>query len=385
LAEVKKNISLMRPLLPDYRYIEPYLKQIDKNRWYSNFGPLVREFETRLSNFFETEPDTVVTVSNGTAGITNTLRAMNLPKGNYCVVPSWTFIATPAAALASGLIPYFVDVDENSWALDPEKVMEDIKKIDGKVSAIIVVAPFGAPIDVKAWDKFTDDTGIKVIIDGAAAFDSVYSVPSARPSKTPIVISMHATKVFGIGEGGIVISTDKALIKRVQEMSNFGFSASRIVSIPGTNAKMSEYNAAVGLATLDLWPQTREVWICLKGYYANAFAGLVHRTNTSLWLSEDWVGSTFNIRLPTENADEVIAKLVESGIESRQWWIKGCHLHPAYEKYPKFSLPVTSAFGRSVIGLPFNKDINKEDVIYIVEKLREIIPSLQGEMAENQS
>lgn len=362
----------MRPLLLGHESAIHYLAQIDKNRWYSNFGPLVQMLEKRLGELFGSGPDTVVTTSNGTAGLVNILRAMNLPRGSLCLLPSWTFIATPASVIAAGLTPYFVDVDEKSWALSPEAVERHVMDLQGKVSAVMVVAPFGSPIDTAAWDGFTEKTGIPVIIDAAAGFDAFSSIATSRPGSNPVMVSMHATKTFGVGEGGAVISTNRKLIQRVREMSNFGFSDAREIVIPGTNGKMSEYTAAFALAALDLWPQTREYWLCRKWYYAEAFDKISEPVGHHPWIRQEWASSTFSVRLARPNAAAVIAGLVEAGIESRQWWGKGCHVQPAYRICPHAPLPVTEALGQSVVALPFTLDINREDVDYIMQVLHRI-------------
>jgi dTDP-4-amino-4,6-dideoxygalactose transaminase len=369
---IKPKISLMRPLLLGHESAIHYLAQIDKNRWYSNFGPLVQKLEERLCGLFGTGEGSVVTLSNGTAGLVNILRAMNLPRGSLCLLPSWTFIATPASVIAAGLTPYFMDVDETTWALDPEAVKQLVKELEGKVSAVMVVAPFGSPLDTAAWDTFTDETGIPVIIDAAAGFDAFSSIDISRPRRNPVMVSMHATKTFGVGEGGAVISTNTELIKRVQQMSNFGFSDAREIAIPGTNGKMSEYTAAFALAALDLWPQTREYWHCRKWFYAEAFKRLGEDIASHPWINDEWASSTFSVRLTKGNAMQVIAKLVEAGIESRQWWGKGCHVQPAYRIYPHAPLPVTEALGRSVLALPFSLDINEEAVHAIMQTLANI-------------
>lgn len=360
----------MRPLLPLAEHVMPYLKQIDQNRWYTNFGPLVENFEKRLADFYGVSPPHIKSMANGTEALINILKAMELPKGSFCLMPSWTFIATPASALSAGLVPYFLDVSEDTWQLEPEAVKAQLPLIKGKVSSLMVVAPFGVPVDRGKWDCFTEETGIKVVIDGAAAFDSISNISEAGVGKTPIMISMHATKVFGIGEGGIVLSTDEVLIQRLRELSNFGFNISRVIRIPGTNSKMCEYNAAVGMAALDLWSTKREVWLRLKHHYIEAF----RRTHIhSPWLEEEWVSSTCNVQLPKENALEVVAKLAEYGIEARQWWGNGCHAQPAYAHYSKNALPVTEKLGRSVIALPFTLDMRKEDVAFVAETLKSIV------------
>ncbi len=368
-----RNIPIMRPLLPEAQYILPYLETIDKNRWYSNFGPLAVEFERRLEKFFDMGQGTVLTVANGTSGLSATLRALDLPKGSFCLVPSWTFMASPAAAIASGLVPYFIDIDKDSWAIEPESVKEWIKKVPGMVSAVMVVSPFGAPLDTAKWDEFSSETGIKVLIDAAAGFDSFSTVPKAKPGKCPVMISMHATKVFGLGEGGIIISSDAGLMQRVRELINFGFSGAREIRLPGTNAKMSEYAAAVGLAALDLWSHKKAVWTRLKLHYIESFRECFGRDVSSPWLlSDEWVSSVCNVSFTGLMAKDIIAALKGKGIEGKQWWTRGCHNHPAYAKFLRMELPVTEMLADTVVGLPFSIDLSRTDIDYVIEHLRNI-------------
>src|SRR5688500_4841165 len=113
-------IPVHRPQLPTSHLIMPYLKRIDEARWYSNFGPLVNEFETRLAEHFSVMPKMVATAVNGTLMLIATLRALNVPENSFCIMPSWTFVATASAAHYAGLTPYFVDVDRDTQALHPE-------------------------------------------------------------------------------------------------------------------------------------------------------------------------------------------------------------------------------------------------------------------------
>ena len=138
-----------------------------------------------------------------------------------------------------------VDVDPASWALEPLAARKFLRHSPGPVSAVIPVSPFGDPIDFAAWRLFRDETGLAVVIDAAAMFDTI------RAESVPAVISLHATKVLGVGEGGFVIGTDTSLIQELQKRANFGFRDSREATVRSFNGKMSEYAAAVGLAALD--------------------------------------------------------------------------------------------------------------------------------------
>jgi dTDP-4-amino-4,6-dideoxygalactose transaminase len=360
-------IPVMRPLLPQADAILPYLREIDTNRWYSNFGPLAARFENRLAGLFDLEPSQLMTMSNGTSALSVMLRAMNLEAGTYCVMPSWTFAATAAAAIEAGLVPYFVDVDEVSWCLEPDAVMAQLPKISGRVSAVITVATFGTPINVAAWDAFTAKTGVRAIIDAAAAFDTLLQLPETRLGRTPVMVSLHATKTFGIGEGGMVTSTDRPLLQTARQLCNFGFGPDREIVLPGSNSKLSEYSAAIGLAGLDEWPQKRERWAQLTNWYLTAFERC-GRQGLKPWLNDQWVSSVCNVFVPEGDLDNLIVQLGDNQIEARRWWVKACHQQPAYSHYSRSDLPVTERMVKSVLALPFSVDMTRDEVAYVVDR-----------------
>src|SRR5262249_5036842 len=161
-----------------------YLEAIDESCWYSNYGPLVTRLEQRLSRHLGLD-DCVITTANATLGLTASLLARGAPEGALCLMPSWTFAATAHAARAARMIPCFHDVERETWALDPEAVMLSLSRISAPVGAVIVVSPFGAGLDTAAWQEFESKTGVRVVADGAAAFDTV------RPCAIPTVVSLH--------------------------------------------------------------------------------------------------------------------------------------------------------------------------------------------------
>lgn len=359
-------IPVHRPQLPSSHLIMPYLKRIDEARWYSNFGPLVNELEAGFAKHFDVTPEMVTTAVNGTLMLIAMLKALNLPEKSYCIMPSWTFVATASAAHYAGLIPYFVDVDRDTQALDPAILKSKLPNIDGSIGAVIVIAPFGCPINIKGWEKFTEETHIPVIIDAAAGFDTVARIAEMSVSHIPIMISLHATKVFGIGEGGLALSKNRELIRRIKSMTGFGFDMHREALLLGLNAKLPEYTAAVGLAALDSWTETRRKWENIRDQYRIELANV----NLKSPLSVDWVSSTCNVIVP--NQAEFIAKeLKEAGIDTRKWWLNGCHQHYAYQHYPREkNLTNTEWLSQSVLGLPFAIDLDENKVKYICRKLR---------------
>jgi dTDP-4-amino-4,6-dideoxygalactose transaminase len=356
------RLPVLRPRLPSAADLLPYLAEIDQRRWYSNSGPLVTRLEEQLSRHLGFTSHGVVTTANATLGLTVTLMARGVPAGSVCVMPSWTFVATPHAARAAGLVPWFMDVDRRTWALNPNYVAEALKRIPRPVSSLIVVSPFGAPIDVQAWEHFEDRTGISVVIDAAAAFDTT------RPSHLPHVVSLHATKILGAGEGGFVASADPQFLERVRAICNFGFQGSRHAMLAALNAKMSEYHAAVALASLAAWGETRQRHVRIMDWYRRGVARL---DGVSLQpnYGHGWVSGTTSVLLPRGARERVLADLLRSGIETRQWWGEGCHRQPAFVDCPRSALPVTEDLGARVIGLPHFPEMQKCDVDTTLDSL----------------
>jgi dTDP-4-amino-4,6-dideoxygalactose transaminase len=355
-------LPVLRPQLPAVDQILPYLRQIDQRQWYSNYGPLVCELERRLSAHYGVKGGGAVTVSNGTLGLTAALLGLDAPRGSLCLMPSWTFTATPQAAFAAGLTPYFLDVDPKTWMLDVYSAQETVARLGGRVGAVIVVSPFGAPVDIEAWEEFQARTGVPVVIDAAAGFDT------APASTIPVMVSLHATKIVGAGEGGFVMTRDRQLRDRIQACANFGFQGSRMSQGPALNAKMSEYHAAVALAGVDSWPRTRARHAAVMGWYQDGISQLPE-VGLAPGYSDGWVTGTTSVVLSDGALSHVRRSLTEQNIETRQWWEQGCHAQPAFADCPKEPLPVTESLGRRVLGLPHFPNMNRDEVVEVVRAL----------------
>lgn len=338
------TLPVVRPRLPPAARVLPYLREIDANGWYSNHGPLTRRFQARQAGHWGIEAGQLTLLANATAALTLALLACGAAPGSRCLMPSWTFAASAGAVRAAGLVPHFTDVRRDTWAPDPAEVQA--LAMAGGVGAILVVAPFGAPLDVPAWDAVQAATGIPVVIDAAAAFDTLRAGGPMALGACPMAVSLHATKVFGIGEGGALLSRDPRQLERVRRLANFGFLGTREAALPGVNAKLSEYAAAIGLAGLDTWRDTRARWAAVTRSYR---AGL-HGTEASPGFGTGWVGSTLNVLLPG-------AAALPSGIGTLRWWGGGCHAQPAYRDCPRKPLPVTEDLARRCTGLPFWQDL----------------------------
>ena len=358
-AAATSMLPVMKPKLPPARAIAPYLDRIDAARVYSNFGPISAEFDRRLAAHFGASERAVATVASGTLGLALALAAQDVRPGTLCVIPAWTFVASAQAACLAGLVPYFVDVDASTWALDPCRIDEIAAAAPGEVGAVMPVAPFGQPIDRVAWDRFHARTGTAVVIDAAAAFDTL------TPGPVPAVVSLHATKVLGIGEGGLVLCDDPIVIQRVRSRANFGFDGKREATVPALNAKMSEYHAAIGQAALDEWVVTRAEWLAAAREYRRRLTPETGVTFQS-GFGESWVSSVCVLRVAPGEADQIERKLHRAAIETRRWWGRGAHAHASTVRFSRTDLPATEAAAASTIGVPLFRDMQPADIERVV-------------------
>lgn len=365
-------VPVLKPLLPDEEALRPLLREIDASRRYANHGPLLQRLEDSLCRHFDRPAGTVAAFANGTAALTAALgAALGAPPaagertGRLCLMPSWTFVATPAAAMAAGLVPHFVDVAPDSWAPDPERLRARTD-LD-RVAAILPVLPFGAPLDLAAWERLSTETGIPVVVDAAAGFDALGSC-GLSSSRLQMVVSLHATKALGVGEGGLLLDGDGARMERARRLGNFGFLGSPCAELPGINAKMAEHAAAVGLAALDGWTARRGRLAALARGYRGDLAGIAG-VEPAPGFGGDAVSSSCCVLTPLP-ALRLAAALEGRGIETRRWWQSGCHAHPAFAGCPRDPLPVTEDLAARCLGLPFFPDLTDGQRRRVADALR---------------
>ncbi len=369
---VMEKINCLIPDLPNAEDLLSQLKRIDENRWYSNFGPLVTEFEKGLELFMRPLshdlPMHVCTTSSGTAAIEVAILAQNLPRQARILIPGLTFPGTINAIIQAECEPVISDIDENSWCLTPD-IARDIYKYQ-PFDMVMPVATYGYPLDIVAWQEFHDETGIPVLIDAAGAFGC------QRLGKgITIVFSMHATKVFGVGEGGCVVSSDRVFIDNVRGMTNFGFSES-VIRKWGTNAKMSEYHAAIGIVQLGRWSEMRKTRQRIYSLYLSTLQAMDSKLKWQPFPDET-LPSVFVVNSHLDG-EYVAEKLKGMGIESRRWYCPPLNRHDAYTKYKTVArngypkLPVVEDVSRGLIGLPYHNFLLDEEIQRVCNALDEI-------------
>lgn len=242
-------IPVTKPYLPNREKLARYIDGIYERNWWTNNGPLLQELTRRLESYLGV--DNLLLVSNGTVALQIAYRALGLGDGferQEAVTTPFSFVATASSLKWEGVEPVFVDIDRGSWCLDPVRIEGAITP---STRVIVPVHVFGNACDVEAIDAIAERHGLRVIYDAAHAFSVTYRGESILKRGDAATLSFHATKVFHTIEGGAICFRDTETFERAKKMMNFGFASSGTIEELGINAKMNEFQAAVGLCALD--------------------------------------------------------------------------------------------------------------------------------------
>jgi dTDP-4-amino-4,6-dideoxygalactose transaminase len=380
-ANLTARIPIYQPKLPCVEKLVPYLREIDKNRWYSNRGMFVQAMERRIAAMLGTGCRVIVTSSGWAALKAAILAAAGpaTPQRPLALMPSYTFAATAAAAETCGYKPYFLDVDEENWMISPQMLIDHPALSSAGV--VIPVAAYGRGVVQGAWRQFREATEVPVVIDAAAAFEGIVDDPSGLTGDVPVAVSFQATKPLSTGEGGAVIWNDAAGPMAVARAINFGFLGTRESKSPSFNGKMSEFHAAVGLASLDAWDETLVAQQTTCAIYSGwaEMAGLTDRL-----ILHPAIASCYALFRASSEAEAlaVTQALAERGIEHRYWYGHGLHTHQYFAAAPRDPLPQTARIAPRLVGLPTAIDLPHEAMKRIVAA---ICVGLCGQKAEDHS
>jgi len=366
------SIPFLKPNLVRLEAYESYLREMEQSRLYSNYGPLNTRFEEQvLSTYFDSE-GAVTTVHNATLGLILAMQVVKRPQGRYAVMPSFTFAATPLAAMWCGLTPYFVDVDPETWCTQPHHLEGVLDQLGNDVAVVVPYATFGTNLDL-SWYADLHRRGTPVVLDAAASFgSSVEGVQQGKGFPGVVAFSFHATKTFAVGEGGMLYSAEERTISALRQAANFGFGGTRASEMLGMNAKLSEFTAAVALATLEVFPQKVAVRQQIyKAYFDELSArGLLKRG----WKVQHNTGVVahqfFPILCPPGRTNlEFVKQLERKGVQARTYFAPTCHQQPQFSACLHGPLTQTEDLARRSLSLPLWEEMQLEDVHRVVEAL----------------
>lgn len=350
------------------KFLEGVARALD-NRWLTNNGPLVQEFEQRIADQLGVKH--CVAMCNGTIALEIAIRALGLT--GEVIVPSWTFVATAHALYWQGITPVFADIDPATHNLDPVAVR---RMITPRTSGIIGVHLWGRAAPVDELQAIADEHGLKLMFDAAHAFGSSYQGLSIGQFGACEVFSFHATKSFNTMEGGAVTTNDDDLAEAMRLMRNFGFKGYDNVIYPGTNGKMIEVCAAMGLANLDGFEGIVVANQSTHAAYQQALAGIPgikvlsydpgERNSHHYMVIE--VGSDCPVR-----RDDLIATLQAENILARRYFWPGCHgMQPYRDMFPhaELVLPQTKVVAEQVMVLPAGASITLQQIQIVCDVIR---------------
>ncbi len=366
-------IRFQRPQLPPVAEIAAYYERAEHARWYSNFGPchalLVERLQARLG-----PPLSVIPVANCTLGLSLALKATaHGQSGDEILLPSFTFAATAAAVEWAGFKPVFVDVDPGHWSLDPARLADALEARGDRVAGILACTTFGAPPPVAvsdAWEALASQAGVPLVVDSAAGLGAV----DARGRQAghlgdAEVFSLHATKPFAIGEGGIVTASDPDVAERIRRLANFGFQDGVVAEEVGINAKLAEWPAATALAVLDGFDDVLAVRRSTAAFVDEQLAtsGLTFQT-----LDAQPAWQFVPALAPTSaSRDDVVAIAAEHGVEVRTYFAHPLHTMPPFGGAPRTDdLTVTLDLASRALSLPMANDLSIEEQDTIITTVR---------------
>lgn len=350
-----------RPNLPDKQLFFKLAEEIWESDWLTNNGPKVIQLEEALSQFLGVKH--VIAVCNATIGLQIAIRALGMH--GEVIVPSFTFVATAHSLEWQGMTPVFCDIDPETHCMDPARIEQ---LITPRTTGIIPVHLWGNVCDVKAIRDIADRHGLKVLYDAAHAFGCAHADQRVGGFGNAEVFSFHATKVLNTFEGGCIATNDDEVARIVRLMINFGFTGKDQVSHIGSNGKMSEMSAAMGLASLgsyeDFVAHNRDNHEQYRAQIEK-IPGLRVISN----VSEDARNYHYVVVEVSELAgigrDLLVKVLEHENVLARRYFYPGCHrMEPYKSYYPNAGLllPVTERLVRNLVCLPNGRATSMFDV-----------------------
>jgi dTDP-4-amino-4,6-dideoxygalactose transaminase len=341
------------------RFLERINDMLDR-RWFTNNGPYVQELERQIAEMVDVKH--CIAMCNGTVALEIVIRAVGL-KGEV-IVPSMTFIATAHALQWQEITPVFCDIDPKTYNLAPKRVE---KMITPRTTGIIGVHLFGRPCDTEALAEIAKRRKLKLLYDAAHAFGCSYKGRMIGSFGDAEMFSFHATKFFNTLEGGAIVTNDDELAAKIRLMKNFGFGGYDNVIYIGTNGKMSEVSAAMGLTGLESLDEFisvnrrnyREYKRELEGIPGVQFMTYNEREKCNyqyivLEVDEQTIGIS---------RDQLVQILHAENILARRYFYPGCHkMEPYLSHFPHAGLvlPETERLVQRVISLPTGTAVGKE-------------------------
>ncbi|MES9972003.1 MAG: aminotransferase class I/II-fold pyridoxal phosphate-dependent enzyme [Candidatus Thiodiazotropha sp.] len=361
-----------RPFVGDRNVFLGYVDEILDSKWLTNNGPMVQSLEKQVADHHDVKH--CVAMCSGTVALEIAIRALKLE--GEVIVPSFTFIATAHALHWQAIKPVFADIDPNTHNLDPDSVR---RLINDRTTGIIGVHLWGRTAPVEALQSIADEHDLKLLFDSAHAFGCTHNGVKVGNFGACEVLSFHATKFFQTLEGGAVLTNDDALADTLRLMRNFGFSGFDNVIHPGTNGKMNEMSAAMGLTNLQYLEKRMQHNRDIYNYYLQALSNI---SCVKLLKYDDKETNNYQyivIEISDDckmSRDRLVEALHAENILARRYFWPGCHRMKPYRDTlaeEPLSLEQSESISDRVVVLPSGVAVDKEMVDTIVTAIAVLV------------
>lgn len=357
----EKPILVTRPYLPSIEDFKCGLEQVWANQWLTNNGPMLQKFQEKLSAYLGVPETNLALFNNGTLALELGYYAMGLADGDVVTTP-FTFVATSHALKRIGANPVFADIDPDTMCLSLESAE---KLITPRTKAIVPVHVYGCACDVAGFQRLADKYGIKIIYDAAHAF----GVPELVGEGDMSMYSFHPTKLFHSCEGGLLVFKDAKVQEKLYELRNFAIHSETECVDVGSNAKMNEMQALMGLECLKKIDDLLEYRQKIYSAYEEVFAGCDAVKLVATSRNKAYIPILFN---DFATRERVYTELKEKcNIFSRRYFYPLLTDFAPYI-YAKGACPIAADIASRVLTLPTYYGLSLEDVKAIAENVKEI-------------
>jgi len=359
-------IPVTKPFLPPKHTYDEYVTDIWNRSWLTNNGPLVNELETKLKD--ELDLQQLLYVGNGTIAIQMAIKALDL-KGDILTTP-FSYVATTSSIAWEGCNPIFVDIDENSWNIDPHKIESAITPT---TKAILATHVFGNPCDVITIAQIAKKHNLYVIYDAAHCFGARVQGKSVFSFGDISTTSFHATKLFHTTEGGAVFANDLNVFNKLFYLRNFGHAGPEKFAGIGINGKNSEFHAAMGLCNL---PYVAEIIDHRRRQYLHYKTSLAGQSVQfqEIYANTDYNYAYFPVVFDNEETTLKIQKVLNDN-----------RIYPRRYFYPSLNTlnyvtpqdcPVSYRISGSILCLPVYHDLTAEEQDLVCKLIKKTLSSI---------
>jgi dTDP-4-amino-4,6-dideoxygalactose transaminase len=352
-------INVTRTDLPPLEDYIQYLGQIWSSKWVTNDGELVKLLERRLMDYLNVK--NLLLVSNGTSALQIALKSFKI-NGEVITTP-FTFVATTNSILWENLTPVFADIDPETYNIDPSDVE---KKITKKTSAIIAVHIYGNPCYVDELQEIAKNNDLTLIYDAAHAFGVKYNNKSVLNFGDLSTLSFHATKIFNTAEGGAIVVKDDVMFEKIKLMRNHGIKSEERVILPGINAKLNEFQAALGLCNLKYIKEKRDQRKKIYEYYINNLKVLNNIQFQKITASHYNYAYMPVFFKDVETRDNIYSELKKNNINSRKYFFPLTSDFD-YIKKEDFRVEIATDIASKILCLPLYPDLKRGQVKEITD------------------